>query len=325
MPKLFICRPLPERGLSKLRQLADLNIWPGPLPPARADLLAHVHDCQGILSLVTDRIDGEVMDAAPGLKAICNVAVGYDNVDWRAAKARNLIVTNTPGVLTETSADMAWALLMAAARHVPQSIQYARDGHWKTWEFDKFLGQDIHGATIGIAGFGRIGQAVARRAMGFGMNILYHSRSRNEAAETATSARYVGKDELLRESDFVSLNMSMNESSRHFIGARELALMKPTAILINTARGPVIDTAALTEAMQANRIFAAALDVTDPEPLPHTHPLYSLSNVLIVPHLASATVETRGRMAEIACTNMAAILRGERPPNLISELVGQGL
>ena len=323
MPKIFVCRPIPERGLAKLRALADLNVWPGELPPLRGDILANVADCDGIVSLVTDRIDAAVMDAAPRLKAISNVAVGYDNVDWRAAQARNLIVTNTPGVLTETSADMVFALLMAAARRIPESVDYARSGQWKTWGMNTLLGLDVYGATLGIAGFGRIGQAVAQRAKGFGMRIIYHNRMRNEAAAQALGARYVSKDELLRESDFVSLNMSMNESTRHFIGARELALMKPTAVLINTARGPVVDTAALTEAMQAKRIFAAALDVTDPEPLPHTHPLYALSNVIIVPHLASATVETRARMADIACTNMAAVLRGEHPPNLISELLGQ--
>ncbi len=322
MPTVFVCRPLPERGLAQLRGLANLKIWPGPLPPDRAQLLAGVAGCVGIASLVTDRMDGEVMDATATLKVICNVAVGYDNVDWRAAKARGVLVTNTPGVLTETSADMAWALLMAAARHIPQSAEFARAGNWKTWEFDKFLGRDVYGATLGIAGFGRIGQAVAKRAAGFGMRILYHNRNRNEAAELALGAQFVSKDELLRHSDFVSLNMSMNESSRHFIGVRELALMKPTAVLINTARGPVVDTAALTEAMQTRRIFAAALDVTDPEPLPYTHPLYALDNVIIVPHLASATVDTRGRMAEIACANMAAVLRGERPPNVIAELAG---
>jgi glyoxylate reductase len=292
------------------------------MPPSRADLLARVKGCAGILALVTDRIDGDVMDAAaPTLKCVSNVAVGYDNIVVKDAKARGLLVTNTPGVLTETSADFAWALLMAAARSVPQGVDYARSGQWKTWGMTLLLGQDVFGATLGVAGFGRIGQAVARRAKGFGMKILYSQRGRNEAAERELGAEFVSKQELLTRSDFISLNMSMNESSRGYIGAAEYDLMKPTAVLVNTARGPVVDTQALYDAMKARKIFAAALDVTDPEPLPHTHPLYALDNVIIVPHLASASVETRQRMSDIACTNMIAALKGERPPNVVAELL----
>ncbi len=319
---VFVARPIPARGLEKLRAAHTVDVFESDMPPTRAELIARIKGVDGIVALVTDRIDGEVLDAAgPQLKCVSNMAVGYDNVDANAAKARGVWVTNTPGVLTETSADLAWSLLMAAARRIPEGVDYAKRGDWKTFNVTLFLGQDIYGATLGIAGFGRIGQAVARRARGFGMRILYSQRNRDLQAEAELGATFVDKDTLLKQSDFVSLNMSMNASSKGYIGAREIALMKPNAVLVNTARGPVVDTQALYEAMAAKRIFAAALDVTDPEPLPHTHPLYALSNVLIVPHIASASVETRSKMSDIACSNMLAALAGETPPNLVAEFL----
>ena len=316
MKKVFVARIIPDVGLNKLREVAELNVWQGELPPTRAELLANVQGMDGIVSLLTDKIDSEVLDAAgPQLKFVCNVAVGYDNVDVSAARQRGITVTNTPGVLTETSADMAFALLMAAARRLPEGERYARAGNWKTFGFTLLLGQDVHGATLGIAGMGRIGAAVARRAKGFGMKIIYTARTSHPDVERELGAQHVSKADLLSQSDFLSLHTPLNAETRGYIGAAELAQMKPTAILINTARGPVVDTHALYEAMQTKRIFAAALDVTDPEPLPANHPLYTLDNVLIVPHLASASVATRNKMAEIAATNMVAGLRGEVPPN----------
>ncbi len=318
MKKVFVARIIPDVGLNTLREAADVTVWPGELPPTRTELLANVKGMDGIVSLLTDKVDGEVMDAAGSqLKFVCNVAVGYDNVDVSAAKQRGITVTNTPGVLTETSADMAFALLMAAARRLPEGERYARAGNWKTFGFTLLLGQDVHGATLGIAGMGRIGAAVARRAKGFGMRILYTARKPHPDVDAELGARHVSKEALLSQSDFVSLHTPLNAETRGYIGAAELAQMKPTAILINTARGPVVDTNALYEAMKAKRIFAAALDVTDPEPLPADHPLYTLDNVLIVPHLASASVATRNKMAEIAATNMVAGLRGEVPPNMV--------
>jgi glyoxylate reductase len=316
--KVFVARIIPAAGLNLLLEAAEVTVWPGELPPTRTELIERVKGVDGIVSLLTDKIDGEVMDAAgPQLKIISNVAVGYDNVDVAAAKQRGIMVTNTPGVLTETSADMAFALLMTAARRLPEGERYARAGNWKTFGFTLLLGRDVHGATLGIAGMGRIGAAVARRAKGFGMKILYTARKPHPDVEAELGAQHVSKESLLSESDFISLHTPLNAETRGYIGAAELAQMKPTAILINTARGPVVDTHALYEAMRAKRIFAAALDVTDPEPLPADHPLYTLDNVLIVPHLASASVATRNKMAEIAATNMAAGLRGERPENLV--------
>jgi glyoxylate reductase len=316
--KVFVARIIPAAGLNILLEAAEVTVWPGELPPTRTELIERVKGVDGIVSLLTDKIDGEVMDAAgPQLKIISNVAVGYDNVDVAAAKQRGILVTNTPGVLTETSADMAFALLLAAARRLPEGERYARAGNWKTFGFTLLLGRDVHGATLGIAGMGRIGAAVARRAKGFGMKILYTARKPHPDVEAELGAQHVSKETLLRESDFISLHTPLNAETRGYIGAAELTQMKPTAILINTARGPVVDTHALYEAMKAKRIFAAALDVTDPEPLPADHPLYTLDNVLIIPHLASASVATRNKMAEIAATNMAAGLRGERPENVV--------
>ncbi len=320
MKKIFVTRRIPERGLNKLLAFADCDVWQDELPPPRDEVLRRVRDVDGIVSLVTDRIDGEVMDAAPQLKVISNVAVGYDNIDVPAATQRNLWVTNTPGVLTETTADLGFALLLAAARHIHTGYDYARSGQWKTWGITLLLGQDVHGATLGIAGMGRIGQAIARRGKGFGMNIIYNNRKRDEAAEHELGATYVSKDELLRQSDFLMLTVPMSAETRHYIDAAALAHMKPTATLINIARGGVVDTNALYDAMKARKIFAAALDVTDPEPLPHTHPLYALDNVLIIPHLGSASVETRSRMADIAASNMISVLSGNGPLNAVNKI-----
>lgn len=316
-PNVFVTRVLPEPGLNLLKEHCQIDVWPDELPAPRPELLARVKDARGIVSLLTDRIDAEVMDAAPGLKVICNVAAGYDNIDLAAAKQRGIWVTNLPGVLTETTADLGFALLMAAARRLPEGRDYAKNGHWKTWGMTTLLGQDIHSATLGIAGMGRIGAAIARRGKGFNMRVIYHNRNRNEAAERELGAEYVSKEELLKQSDFLMLIMSYSPAARHFIDAAALSMMKPTATLINMARGGAVDTDALTHAMREKKVFAAALDVTDPEPLPAAHPLYQLDNVLIVPHLGSASVVTREKMSIMAAQNCIAGVMGQRPENSV--------
>ncbi|MCL5999358.1 MAG: D-glycerate dehydrogenase [Chloroflexi bacterium] len=317
-PKVFVTRIIPDRGLKRILDHTDATVWQDDLPPPRAVLLERAHDCDGLVTLLTDKVDGELFDAAPHLKVVANYAVGFDNIDVMAATQRGIPVTNTPGVLTETTADLAFTLLMTAARRIAEGRDYAKSGQWKTWGPMLLLGQDIYGATLGIAGIGRIGFAVARRARGFNMRILYHDAVRNERAESELGARFVSKQELLAQSDFLSLHVPLAPDTRHFIDQAALAAMKPNAVLVNTSRGPVVDTMALYEALKARRIFAAALDVTDPEPLPADHPLYTLDNALIVPHIASASFETRNRMAEIAADNLLAGLAGQVPPNCLN-------
>jgi len=319
-PRVFVARRIPDEGLALLRAVADVDVWPDELPPTRAELLGAVAGCDAILTLLTDRVDDELLDAAgPQLRVVSNYAVGFDNVDVPACTRRGIPVGNTPGALTETTADLAWALLMASARRVVEGADYVRAGKWRTWGPMLLLGPDVHGATLGIVGFGRIGQAVARRAAGFGMQVLYSSRSRAPAElEAALGASFVALDELLARSDFVSLHVSLSAESRHLIDAAALAKMRPAAILINTARGPVVDTDALVDALRRGVIAGAALDVTDPEPLPVSHPLVGLPNCLVVPHIASATRATRARMATMAAANVLAGLAGERLPTPVN-------
>lgn len=316
--KVFVTRVLPDRGLQKILAATDATVWQDELPPPRATLLKVAHGCEGLVTLLTDKVDDELFDAAPHLKVVANYAVGFDNIDVPAATRRGIPVTNTPGVLTNTTADLAFTLLVSSARRIAEGRDYARQGKWKTWGPMLLQGQDIYGATLGIAGIGRIGYAVAQRGKGFDMKILYYDAVRHEKAERELGAQFVSKEELLRQSDFVSLHVPLTPETRHFIDAPALALMKPTAVLVNTSRGPVVDTMALYEALNAKRIFAAGLDVTDPEPLPADHPLYSLDNALIVPHIASASFETRSRMAEMAADNLIAGLEGKLPPNCLN-------
>lgn len=311
---------MPDVAVAPLRAYADvdLNDSGAPLPPD--ELAARLADKDGLVCLLTDRITAELVARLPaGFKVIANVAVGYDNVDVAAASARAIMVTNTPGVLTETTADLAWALLMAVARHLPDADQYVRQGRFRRWEFMDFLGSDVHGATLGIIGMGRIGQAVARRARGFGMHLLYHNR-RPLAGTLAEElhAEYVNLETLLEKADFVSLHVPFTDATHHLIGARELARMKSTAYLINTARGPVVDEAALVEALRQGRLAGAALDVFEREPKLH-HGLAELNNTVLLPHIGSASRATRERMAAIAVENCLAALRGERPPNLVNK------
>lgn len=317
-PRVFVTRHIPDTGLAQLFDVAEAEVWGEQMPPPKAVIMEKVADCHGLLSLLTDNIDAEVIAAAPHLKVISNYAVGFNNIDIEAANARNIPVGNTPDVLTETTADMAWALMMAIARRVVEGDRYVREQRWRTWEPELLLGHDLHGATLGIIGFGRIGQAVARRAKGFEMQVLYYDAVRNEQAEAALGARFVPLEELLRTADFVTLHCPLVPETHHLIGARELVLMGPHSFLINTARGPVVDEAALYLALKAGDIHGAAVDVSEEEPIPHDSPLLSLPNFIITPHIASASHTTRRKMAEIAVANLIAGLRGERLPHCVN-------
>lgn len=313
-PRVFVTRRIPDRGLQKVLQVADTEVWEDELPPSREILLEKVRDCDGLLSLLTDRVDGELMDKAPKLRVVANYAVGFDNIDVPAATARGIAVGNTPGVLTETTADMAWSLLMAAGRRIVEGMDYVRAGKWKTWGPMLLLGQDIYGATLGLLGLGRIGSAVARRAKGFDMRVLYYDPFRREDLEQQLGITYVDLDTLFREADFLSVHTPLTAETHHIVNRQRFAQMKKTAILVNSARGPIVDTMALYEALRDGQIAAAGLDVTDPEPLPADHPLLTLPNVTICPHTASGTVETRSKMAEIAADNIIAGLNGQPLP-----------
>jgi glyoxylate reductase len=319
-PKVFVARLIPDEGIAAIGAACETRVWEGELPPPRAALLEAIGGCAGVVTLLTDKVDDEFLDAAgPQLKVVSNYAVGFDNVDVAACTARGVPVGNTPGVLTETTADLAWALLMAAARRLPEGDRYVRAGKWKTWGPLLLLGPDIHGATIGIVGFGRIGQAVARRARGFGMTILYHDVQRaGPEVEAEFDATYLPLEELLPRVDYVSLHVNLTHDTHGLIDAEKLSWMKPTAVLVNTSRGPVVNGAALADALRSGTIFAAALDVTDPEPIPADDPLLSLDNCLVVPHIASASRATRGRMAEMAAANLLAGVRGERIPTPVN-------
>ena len=319
MGRVFVTRAVPGDALDQLRAAGqEVDLWPGELPPPPEALAEHLATADAALTMVTDRLSNDLLAECPSLKIIANMAVGYDNVDPAGAAALGIWLTNTPGVLAETTADMAFALLLSAARHVTLSDRDTRAGGWKTWSPTGFLGHDVHGATLGIIGLGEIGTAVARRASGFSMRVLYHNRSPKPDAERELGVVRAGLDELLRESDFVSLHVPLRPETRHLLGAREFAIMKRSALLINTARGTVIDQDALVAALRAGRPGGAALDVTDPEPLPLDHPLYSFPNVLITPHIASASHATRARMAEMAAANIIAVLAGREPPNAVN-------
>ena len=319
-PKVFVARRIPEDGVQPIVAACDARVWEDDLPPPRAVLLEAIRGCDGVLTLLTDKVDDEFLDAAgPQLKVVSNYAVGFDNIDVPAVTRRGIPAGNTPGVLTETTADLAFALLMAAARRLPEGDRYVRDGKWKTWGPLLLLGPDVHGASIGIVGFGRIGQAMAKRARGFGMTVLYQDIHRvDPAVEAEFAATHLPLEELLPRADFVSLHTNLTPETRGLIDAEKLSWMKPNAVLVNTSRGPVIDHAALAEALKSGRIFAAALDVTDPEPIPMDDPLVGLDNCLIVPHIASASRATRGKMAEMAAANLLAGVRGERLPTPVN-------
>ena len=315
---VFVTRRIPEAGLRMVRETCEVRLWEGELPPSKEVILREVADCAGLLCLVTDPIDAEVIEAGKRLRVISQFAVGVDNIDVAAATARGIPVGHTPGVLTDATADMTFALLMAGARRIPEGIEKVRAGEWRTWDPLGLLGAEVWGATLGIVGLGRIGTAVARRARGFGMRILYHDPARKPDLEAELGLEHVSLDDLLAQADFVSLHCPLIPETHHLIGEQALRRMKPTAILVNAARGPVVDTDALVRALRRGWIAAAALDVTDPEPLPAGHPLLDLSNCIVVPHLGSATVAARERMATRAAENLLAGLRGERLPYCVN-------
>lgn len=317
-PKVFVSRVIPREGLDLVRAEFETELWEDELPPPREVLLEKIRDKVGLLSLLTDKIDPTLMDANPQLRVVSNYAVGFDNIDIPAATARGLPVGNTPGVLTDTTADMAWTLLMSAARRVVEGADYVRTGKWKTWGPLLLLGEDVHHATLGIVGFGRIGQGMARRASGFDMRVLYYDVYRREDLEKSMGVTYADMDTLLRESDFITIHTDLNEQTRHMFNAAAFDKMKPTGILVNSARGPIIDPDALYDALKEGKIRAAGLDVTEPEPIPMTSPLVSLPNCLIVPHIASASIATRGKMAEMAARNLIAGIKGERLPTPVN-------
>jgi glyoxylate reductase len=323
MLKAAVTRILPDAGMDILRQAEsageiELEVWPDDLPPDASALANLLHGCAGAITLVTDPIGPALLDAEPQLKVISNFAVGFDNIDVDAATERGVIVCNTPGVLTETTADLAWALLMAAARRVVEGADYVRAGKWQTWGPTLLMGADVHHATLGVVGLGRIGKEVAKRGRGFDMRLLAFDAFPDEDAARELGVEFVSLETLLAESDFVTLHTTLNDETHHLIGADEMRAMKKTAILVNAARGPVVDTDALVEALRSGEIAGAALDVTDPEPIPANHPLVSMPNVIIVPHIASASVATRNKMAGMAANNLLAALRGERPAHIVN-------
>lgn len=318
-PNVYVTRKVPEQALEILRSVSSVRVWDREdVPPPREVILRELAQAEGVFSLLTDRIDAEVMTAAPRLKVISNFAVGFDNVDIPAATKRGIVVTHTPDVLTETVADFTLCLMLAAARRLVEADRYTRDGKWKTWEPLLLAGQDIHHATLGLIGLGRIGAAVARRAQGFGMRVLYYDVVRREDLERSLSITYQSLDDVLRDSDVISVHVPLSEQTRHLISRAQFALMKNTAVFVNTSRGPVVDQRALAEALASRRIFAAGIDVFEQEPVPPDDPLLKLDNVIVVPHIASASIPTRIRMATLAAENLVAVLQGKRPPNPVN-------
>jgi glyoxylate reductase len=326
--RLAVTRVIPDAGMELLRAAEangeiELRVYDKEMPPSADELDALLEGADGAITILTEKITSQLLDRHPTLTVVSNFAVGYDNIDVPAATERGVAVCNTPGVLTETTADFAFTLLVAAARRVVEGVDYVRAGRWKTWGPTLLLGRDLYNATIGIVGFGRIGKEMAKRAAGFNMRILAYDAYRDEEAAKALGVTFVELDDLLSESDFVTLHCALTEETVRLIGARELEIMKKEAVLVNAARGPVVDTDALTQALRDGTIWSAALDVTDPEPLPPDHPLIAMPNCIVVPHIASATVATRNNMATLAVQNALAVLQGNTPPHCVNPEVLQ--
>jgi len=323
MPRqsVFITRSVPQKGLDMILSSSDLkvDIWEGDLPPPRDALVQKVRGIDGLYCLMTDRIDGDLLDAAgPQLRVVSLMAVGYDNIDVEACTRRRIPVGNTPGVVTEATADLTMALLLGTARQLVHAAEAVKAGRWRTWMPMAFTGPDVYGSTVGIIGLGRIGLAVARRLAGFHVRLLYHNRRPNPAAASEVDAAYCDLDTLLAESDFVTLHCPLSPETRHLINAERLGKMKRTATLINASRGDVVDQEALIGALGRGEIAYAGLDVTSPEPLPAGHPLVALPNVTVLPHIGSASIATREKMASMAAQNLLAGLRGERIPHCVN-------
>jgi lactate dehydrogenase-like 2-hydroxyacid dehydrogenase len=317
-PKVFVTRLILDQGLHLVQEFCEADVWTEELPPSPEVLRQRIRGAAGLLCLLTDRIDREVLEAAGGtLRVISNHAVGVDNVDVAAATSRGIPVGNTPGILTDATADLTFALLMAAARRIVEGVRFVQEGRWKTWSPSLLLGADIQGATLGIVGFGRIGKAVAQRAAGFDMRVLFTDPHPTEPGELPSAIR-VDLDRLLSQSDFISLHCPLSDQTRHLINQGAFEKMKPSAILVNTSRGGVVDPQALYTALKNRRISAAALDVTDPEPLPVDSPLLTLDNLIVVPHIASASRSSREKMSLMAAENLIAGLKGERLPHCVN-------
>jgi len=319
-PKVFITRMIAKEALDKIARVAETEVWLGELPPTYEVLLTKAKNVDGMLVMLTDKIDATLISVAPRLRVISNLAVGYDNIDIEEAAKRGISVGNTPGVLTKTTADFAFALLMAAARRVVEADTYTRNGKWHTWGPGVLLGQDVHHAVLGIIGLGRIGAEVAKRAIGFGMKVIYCDEFRQSVErEKELNIEFVPKlSSLLSESDFVTVHVPLTGKTRHLIGAAEFATMKSTAVFVNTSRGAIVDQKALYEALKSKRIFAAALDVTEVEPISSDDPLMSLDNVILTPHIASGSYITRSKMATMAADNLIAGLEGKALPHSVN-------
>ncbi|WP_270180214.1 2-hydroxyacid dehydrogenase [Alkalihalobacillus sp. CinArs1] len=316
--KIYITRKLPEPIVQRLSETCEVRMWEEDEKPVPREVLEEeIEDVEGLFCLLTEQIDASLLDKADKLKVVSNMAVGYNNIDVEAAKERNVIVTNTPGVLTETTADLTFSLLMATARRIPEASEYLRNGNWNTWSPMQLTGQDIHGATLGIIGLGRIGEAVAKRAQGFDMKVLYHNRSRNHEAEGRLDLHFTELNTLLRESDYVCVLTPFTPETNNLIDTKQLDLMKKSAIIINSARGGIVNEKALYKALKEQSIWAAGLDVFEEEPVRLDHPLLTLPNVVTLPHIGSASIKTRMKMANLAATNLLAVLEGEEPPNKV--------
>lgn len=321
-PKVFVTREIPERGIRKIKERFEAEVWTEYAPPPKQVIVQKAANVDALASLLSDKIDGEVFDAAPNLKIVSQLAVGYDNIDIKEATKRGIYVTNTPGVLTETTADFAWALLMAVARRVTEADSYVRSGKWKVgWHPSMLSGRDVYGATIGIVGAGRIGAAVAKRAKGFNMRILFYDVTPRPELEKELNAKRVDLETLLKESDFISVHVPLLKDTYHLINKERLKLMKKTAYLINNSRGPVVDEKALHKALESDQIAGAGLDVFEQEPTPIGNPLLKLGNVVVAPHISSASYETRSRMAEMVAENLISFFDGRVPPNLVNKEV----
>lgn len=321
-PNVFVTRIIPGPGLELIQEAAHMEVWQEELPPPYEVLMEKIQGLDGLLCLLTDRIDRDlILSARDSLKVISQMAVGYDNIDIDAATEYGIPVGHTPGVLTDATADFAWALLMSAARRVVEADKFTREGHWKTWGPTMLMGADVAGAALGIVGLGRIGQAVAKRARGFDMRVCYYDLQRNQDLEDELGVEYLEFDELLQQSDFISIHTWLSDDTYHLFSSEQFKRMKKSAILINSARGPIVDQKALYHALKAGEIAYAALDVTDPEPIPMDEPLLTLDNIIIAPHIASSSLYARTKMANMATENLLAGLRGERLPNCVNPKV----
>jgi glyoxylate reductase len=318
-PKIYVTRMLPERGLNIIKEHFDTEVWPEYAPPLKNTIIEKAKNVDALVSLLSDKIDAEVFDKTPKLRIVSQLAVGFDNINIPEATKRGIYVTNTPEVLTDTTADFAWALLMALARRVVEADKYVRTGQWKVaWHPAMLTGRDIHEATIGIVGAGRIGYAMAKRAKGFNMNILFYDVIPRPEMEKELNAKKTDLDALLKESDFVSIHVPLMKETHHLINAERLRLMKKTAYLINNSRGPVVDEKALYDALKQGKIAGAGLDVFEQEPTPLDNPLLKLDNVVVAPHISSASLETRSKMSEMVADNLVSFFEGRKPPNLVN-------